>query len=383
MKHIKALSLLLALTLTLTACSEKNTSSEADESSQITQSTTEETSSQTSSIPEEISEPETPKFPVVIYPEMTVKPDEELGEVIKPLEEFGRFYGTYLFMDMYQENLFEENADTIFVETSDNGEIYQRPYTKVSKCGILTYSAMTEKLNSLLTEKCLDDTAGEIRDRFRGGENDELFVSRTGAGGYLGDSYLRLNKISRPDSETILLDMSVIGEAEEWGYAQDMVEDFSITLKRTPSGLKIDEFGGEKYTSHYDFYPFSLSFFRYKNAFFELDNLTEFELSKQEEEADKPDRYYRPLNETEECLKLLEDNAKPGETYSEGSALYLDSLEYPDENTILMTVSSREDAAGKTASAKFTRTADGLQLASYDEAILNYFAGYKEIILSE
>lgn len=384
MKHIKALSLLLVLTLILTACSENDGNSSEAEISQITQSTPQSTSSavQSSSIPEEISEPEILKFPVVIYPNMTVKADGELGEIKKTLEGFGIFYGTYLFMDMYQNYLFEENAERFTEEITENGKTYPHTFAKVSNCGITTYSAMTEKLGSLFTEKCLNDTAREIRNRFRAGENDELFVQQTGAGGYLGDSYIRINEITRPDSETIFLDMSVVGKAEDWGYEQDRVEDFSVTLKCTPSGLKIDGFGGEKL----DFYPFTLGFLQYNNVFLELDNRTEFEIMKDAEHEVRLDRYYRPLNETEEMLKLLEDNAKPGETPAESSALYLDSLEYPDENSILITVSSRsahEDGIWEKASARFTRTAEGLRLADCDEPIFNRFANYKEIFISE
>lgn len=390
MKRIKALSLLLALTLIFTACSENNgNSSEADESSlisQITESKPQSTSSaaQSTSVPEETSDTGIREFPVVIYPKMSIKASGELEEALKPLEEFGRFYATYLFMDMYQNYLFDEKPERFTEETTENGKTYNKTFTKVSKCGITTYSAMTEKLNSLLTEKCLEDTAREIRDRFRAGENGELFVANTGAGGYLGDSYLRLNKISRSDDKTMILDMSVIGEAEEWGYEQDRVDDFSITLKRTSGGLKIDEFGGEKYASHYDFYPLTMSFLKYNNVFLELDNLTEFSLSKRAEEADKPNRYYRPLNETEEIIKLLEDHAKPGETPAEGSRLFFDSLEYPDENTIRVKVSSRdvhEDGVWIKATAEFTRTSDGLQLKAYDPAILDFFAYYPEILI--
>lgn len=250
--------------MTLTACSENNgNSSEVNESAQITESPQSTSTAQITPIPEEISEPEIREFPVVIYPNMTVKPDDE----------------------------------------------------------------------------------------------------------------------------TVILDMAVIGEAEEWGYEQDRVEDFSITLKRTAGGFKIDGFGGALNkdslpAGHYDFYPLTMSFLKYNNVFLELDNLTEFTLNSRAEEADKPNRYYRPLNETEEIIKLLEDNAKPGEAPAESSALYLDSLEYPDENTILLTVSSRdvhEDGVWIKAAATFTRTPDGLQLKACDPAILNFFAYYSEI----
>lgn len=384
MKHIKALSLALALILTLTACSENNGNlSEVNESAQITESTQSTSTAQSTSIPEEISEPEVEKFPVVIYPNMTVKTDGELGEIAAVLGEFGRFYGTYLSMEMYQNYLFENNAEKFSEEVTVNGYTYNEMYVKVSKCGITTYSAMAEKLNSLLTENCLDETSKHIREWFRAGENDELYLRRIGAGGYLGEDYLRIDKISHPDDATIVLDITVVGEAEEWGLPEDSEEPVTVTLKRENGALKIDSFGNDK---HNHLISFTLSFVRYKNAFFILDNRTEFSKNYELEHADDTNKYYRPLNETEEMLKLLEDNAKPGEAPAESSALYLDSLEYPDENTIRLTVSSRdahEDGTPKKASATFTRTAEGLQLAAYHEPILNWFANYKEIFISE
>lgn len=52
-----------------------------------------------------------------------------------------------------------------------------------------------------------------------------------------------------------------------------------------------------------------------------------------------------------------------------------------DENTILLTV--RVSGTEEKASAKFTRTAESLQLIAYDATILNRFANYKEIFISE
>lgn len=379
MKHIKALSLALALTLTLTACSENDGNSsevsEVNESTQITQSTTESTRSST---PEEISEPEIEKFPVVIYPNMTVKTDGELGEIAAVLGEFGRFYGTYLSMEMYQNYLFENNAEKFSEEVTVNGYTYNEMYVKVSKCGITTYSAMTEKLGSLFTENCLDETSERIRDWFRAGENDELYLRGIGAGGYLGEDYLRIDKISHPDDATIVLDITVVGEAEEWGLPEDLEEPVTVTLKREGGALKIDRFESD---GHDHFISFTLNFLQYKNAFIPLDNETEFSINYELEHADNPNKYYRPLNETEEMLKLLEDSAKQGEKPAENSALYLDAVEYPDENTILLTV--RVSGKEEKATATFTRTEEGLKLMSNDSAMREYFGQYKEIIISE
>ena len=71
--------------------------------------------------------------------------------------------------------------------------------------------------------------------------------------------------------------------------------------------------------------------------------------------------------------------------------LYLDSIEYPDENTVLITVTSfgakenwgaDKDIISK-AGAKLVRTSDGLRIEACDITIPDYFGFYDELILDE
>lgn len=465
MKHIKTLSLLLAVSM-LAGCKEGGDTDDSSEniiSSQSSFSTTTEITSDTSEPPEEI-----PPEPTIVYPEMKIKLSPEMEEIKKTLEEFGRFYDTYLGQEFKQEYLFEKNADRFTDETDEYST-----YVKVTNGGITTYSAMTEKLVSIFTDNCLEETSAEIREWFRAGENDELYVRKIGAGGYLGESYIRINSVSYPDGETILLDMSMVGEKEDWGYDEDVVEDFKITLKRTDGGLLIDSFGGDKH----HFLSMTLNTLVYNKMYLLLDNMTEYETIREAEHI--ANGWQRPLNETEQIIKLLEDYADfylamtptlnterfmdktqkisvnrtsvsgepytleyyktvglPANTldelnekldglvgenlkneflkmtdnkfftvaengdlymspepYGRGlglgmDVLYLDSIEYPDENTVLITVTSfgakenwntDEDIINK-ASAKLIRTDDGFRIAECDITLPDYFGFYNELV---
>ena len=466
MKLIKILSLILGIS-TLAACSEGGDLS-SNESSQVTSSSSESSTAENSSLPE-ISEIITSEPEMITYPKMTIKLSPENEEIKKTLEEFGRLYAAYCGMDMYQNYLFEKNADG-FPDENDDGVWY----TRVSKGGITTYSEMTEKLHSILTDNGIEETREYIADWFRAGDDDALYVRRQGAGGFLGESYTRINSISYPDNDTILLDMSTVGEAEEWGYAEDLVEDFQITLKRTGEGLRIDSFGGD--THH--FLSLTMNLLQYKNVFMLLDNETEFEASLAAEDAENG--WQRPLNKTEIALKLLEDYghfyldmtptyeperlmdkshkitveklgvdgnpytrdyykatglpantlgeltttldglvtenlkqdflkmtdtnfltvAENGDLYMSTDpygrglgvgmdALYLDSIEYPDNNTILITVTSygsgelwgRTQDILDTASAKLVKTENGWRIDECDVSITDFFGFYNELII--
>ncbi len=100
--------------------------------------------------------------------------------------------------------------------------------------------------------------------------------------------------------------------------------------------------------------------------------------------------------------KFLEDPERPF-VFSEGGlyirsrgaggtglgmdCLFLDSIEYPDENKIIITVTSYGDKnkwelsadIRETASATLLKTADGLRIDECGSDILNYFWFYREI----
>lgn len=388
-------------------------------------------------------------------PEMEIKLSSELEEIMNLFGEFGKFYYEYCGSDSAWDHITTgEGADSF---ENENG-IH---FGKVVNAEIKTYGVLTEKLKSMLTDKCIEDTSKDILDWFGTNENDDLYVRNRGAGGYLGYDYLRINSIGYPEVDTIALDMSRVGEKENWDYEEDLTEDFRITLKKTDNGLRIDEMTGNPL----DFAALELVV--YNNVYMVLDNVPEYA-----EKIRKESGLRRTPGETEEIIKLLENygnlywgmfplndlpedivdtsqyiSAKRGTRdqtfvkvvngairteesflntlddmlsekfkkeflddperpfeFPDGDlyithrgaggmglgmdTLYLDSIEYPDDNTILVTVTSFGDKNNWntdenikiTSTAEIVRTDNGLRINKCDLDTVTDFYFYREIV---
>lgn len=478
MKHIRTFTaVLLAMSLP-TGCeliypessdSENTSSSESspESTSSSTENSNSENSTNISSSTETTIRPEPPEVKPVIYPEMKIKLSSEMEEIMELFGDLGAFYHEYLGLEPAWERITSRKGADGFRNEND------RYFGKIVNADITTYSALMAKLKSMLTDKCIEDTSENILDWFSTNENDELYVQNRGAGGYLGTDYIRINSIDYPNNETIELDMSTVGEKENWGLEEDWIDDFKITLKKTDCGLRINEIG------NYPYFDFAyLKCVVYNNVNMVLDNAPEY-VKKAREESD----WQRPLTETEEIIKLLEDysdfffamapsypdNEKfmdksqkitidavnslnepytaeyykavglPANTLDElnekldgfvtekpksdflkmtddnfftvadngdiyisnypfGRAtvfdkdkLYLDSIEYPDDNTILVTVTSFRDKESwgtvkdiiDTSTAKIIRTDDGLRINECNIDIISYFGSFDEIIFDD
>lgn len=223
-------------------------------------------------------------------PEMEMKLSPEMEEITDLFGEFGKFYYEYCGSDSAWDHITSgEGADSF---ENENG-IH---FGKVVNAEIKTYGALMDKLKSMLTDKCIEDTSEDILDWFRTNENDDLYVRNRGAGGYLGYDYLRINSIGYPEGDTIALDMSRVGEKENWDYEEDLAEDFKITLKKTDNGLRIDEMTGDPL----DFAALGLVV--YNNVYMVLDNVPEYA-----EKIRKESGLRRTPGKTEEIIKLLEN----------------------------------------------------------------------------
>ena len=250
MKHIKALTAILLSAVLMTGCeliypesSESESTFSSESSSEITNSSSESTYNISTVISSTNNKPEPPEIKPVEYPETELKLSSEMEDIIDLFGKFGAFNREYLIFD---------NIDKVASGEGGFRDENDHYYGKVTNASITTYSALIETLNSMLTDKCIEETSEHILDYFRTNENDELFLRSFGAGGYLGSDYIRINSIGYPDDETILLDMSTVGEKENWGYEdngfeEDWIMDFKITLKRTDNGLRIDEIDGHPY----------------------------------------------------------------------------------------------------------------------------------------
>lgn len=476
MKHIKALTAVLLSAALMTGCEliypessdsgsiSSSGSSSDNTSSSSAESTVSDNSTPVSSSHTAANTPEPPEIKSVVYPEMELKLSSEMVDIMELFGNFGAFNREYLCFDAIDYVTSRGGADGFMYEN----DIY---FGKVINASITTYSALIETLKSMLTDKYIEKSHEHILNYFRTNENDELFLRGFGAGGYLGYDYLRINSIDYPDKETIMLDMSTVGEKENWGLEEDDVRDFKITLKRTDSGLRIDDISIDYYL---DFVCLGLVV--YNNVYMALDNAPEYVKKAREESGWK-----KPLNETEQIIKLLEDYSdfyiamtpsdnekyidrsqkisidgigplnnpytaeyyktvglpantldelnekldefvteKPkndfleitddkfftvadnGDLYMSNNpfgrgmglgmdTLYLDSIEYPDDNTILVTVTSFGDKDNwgvdediiETAAAKIVRTEDGFRIDECDPSMTDNFYYYNEIVFDD
>ncbi len=194
----------------------------------------------------------------------TLSKNLDIKEIMDLFGDFGAFNWEYLGYDSAWDRITSGDGTDGFRNEND------RYFGKIVNADIATYSALIEKLKSMLTDKCIEDTLENILDWFSTNENDDLYVQNRGAGGYLGYDFLRINSIGYPDEETITLDMSRVGEKENWGYDEDLVEDFQMILKKTDGGLRIDEITGN---------PLDLACLRfvvYNNVYMVLDNVPEY-----------------------------------------------------------------------------------------------------------
>lgn len=99
----------------------------------------------------------------------------------------------------------------------------------------------TELLNSMTTEKMREKYVHT--DSFVIMYNDEMYIDPTGGGRGvgLGMSYLRMDSVERPDENTYILTVTSVGEAEEWGLQEDILETEVVKVVKTADGLRIDE----------------------------------------------------------------------------------------------------------------------------------------------
>ncbi len=479
-RFIKIIAGLLAMSI-LTGCEQSQTNSPDSETSLTSENNSDNVSSTTSLSSESTSESASSSTETAVSkddtskttpsentdetdndpePAIEMKLSPELDGITDLFGEFGAFYYEYLGSDgAYDRITSGEGADSF---ENENG----LHFGKIVNAEIKTYNALTEKLKSMLTEKCIENSSEYILDRFDTKENDDLYVQNKGAGGYLGYDYLRINSIDYPDEDTVALDMSVVGEKENWGYEKDQEEDFTMTLKKTDGGLRIDEITRDPI----DFA--ALDTVVYNNVYMVFDNVPEFAEKIREESG-----WQKTPNETEKILKVLKDYSdfylamtpsdnekfidrsrnisidgtnsfgdpytaeyyktvglpantlgelnekldgfvtekakddflnmtndkfftlsENGDLYMSNNPygrslglgmdkLYLDSIEYPDDNTIIITVTSFGDKKNwdtdedikDTATAKLVRTDNGLRIGECDSNMIDYFGYYDEI----
>ena len=145
-----------------------------------------------------------------------------------------------------------ENSFITTQEIADNGmyegQTVDRVWYEVVDGDVMTMSDLTEKLTPLFTEKMINCIKAEIDDYYYE-ENGRLYISESAGsnGGLLGTDTVHIDSVGKADDSTLVLYMTAFGAGENWDLDHDTAADFTVLLKRTDDGFKIDECSSSAY----------------------------------------------------------------------------------------------------------------------------------------
>lgn len=115
-------------------------------------------------------------------------------------------------------------------------------------------------LNSITTEKMREEYFID-GDYYALEYNNKLYINPDGGGrgAGLGESYLRLDSIERPDENTYVLTVTSVGDKEEWGLEKDWEHTEVVKVIKTADGLRIDECtrGASEFFARYRYIRYS------------------------------------------------------------------------------------------------------------------------------
>lgn len=231
MKKISPVMAALAAAAIFTACGNSG-SAEAESVSEITSvQETEETTEATSAQEQEtVQSAET----------VSISPEEK-AEIQALLTEAGKFSYGYLECKEIIHNI-DENEYITMPKTDVNGNEYDFKWCLVTGGEITSMNELSEKALSIFTERAymgFDFISTNYKE-----EDGKLYLNSDAGsnGSLLGTDYAYIVSAEEPDDETIVLNMTAFGAGKNWDLDHDLTDDFSIRLKRTDNGLRVDTF---------------------------------------------------------------------------------------------------------------------------------------------
>lgn len=180
----------------------------------------------------------------VIAAEKYIPSDEEraqIQELLTKSKEF--FYGYIACKDICQHTNQSHSVTT--TETIDNGmyegQTAEKTWYEVSDGEVMSLDALNEKMDSLFTENMIGSLDGVLKKLYHE-ENGRLYIADYAGsdGGVLGTDTVHIASVGKADENTLVLYMTAFGAGENWDLDHDLNEDFTVVLKNTDSGLKID-----------------------------------------------------------------------------------------------------------------------------------------------
>lgn len=170
--------------------------------------------------------------------------DEEKQQIQTLLKESGQFF--YDYIDCKEICKHTDTSKTVTTqETADNGmyegEAYDRTWYEVTDGDVTSLDVLNEKTEKLFTENMTADLGTAIANNYHE-ENGKLYLSENAGsdGGLLGTDTVYIKSVSKAD-DVFILYMTAFGAGENWELDHDLTEDFTVLLKKTDNGFKVDE----------------------------------------------------------------------------------------------------------------------------------------------
>lgn len=170
--------------------------------------------------------------------------DEEKQQIQTLLKESGQFF--YDYIDCKEICKHTDTSKTVTTqETADNGmyegEAYNRTWYEVTDGDVTSLNALNEKTEKLFTENMTADLGTAIANNYHE-ENGKLYLSENAGsdGGLLGTDTVYIKSVGKAD-DVFILYMTAFGAGENWELDHDLTENFTVLLKKTDNGFKVDE----------------------------------------------------------------------------------------------------------------------------------------------
>lgn len=148
--------------------------------------------------------------------------------------------------------------------TLSDGEIYEETLYEIVSGDVMTKNDLINKMKPIFTDEFSDEMLidlGGTHDYYYFDDDGKIYISDTvgGEGGLLGYDEAHISSVDEVGDDTLVINMTAFGSAENWGYDSDETETFTVTLKRTDDGLRVDKcdhdarmFMAYHYKSEYD-----------------------------------------------------------------------------------------------------------------------------------
>lgn len=172
--------------------------------------------------------------------------DEEKQQIQTLLKESGQFFYDYINCKEICKHT-DTNKTVTTQEIADNGmyegEAHDRTWYEVTGGDVTSLDALNEKMGKLFTENMTADLDTAIDKNYHE-ENGKLYLSDNAGsdGGLLGTDTVYIKSVGKADDMFVLY-MTAFGAGENWELDYDLTEDFTVLLKKTDNGFKVDECG--------------------------------------------------------------------------------------------------------------------------------------------